>query len=571
MKSIKFWIVVFINLLIALTVSILLVFFYKEFQNALNERVLLQLSSIKNLKRVQIEEYINNEWQLFTNEITQSPIDSNYNIMLSDVDSVCFKNTILATTVESGVFDVSACGRGEKILLAFVKKLDNGKINYKIIDASRIQKILLERTGMGESGETYLVGKDFQLRSVSRFFPDSLPSQIKANTIGVQQAFSTKDSTGIFEDYRTVSVFSSFGKISISNINWAILSEIDVAEANIPLHRMKNKLIIISILVILLAVTLSLFISSVLSSPLLKMRDFLNHMSKGNYNLKVKKSYPAIEINEMFIALNRLKNSMKEAINFSSEIGQMNLNASYQLSSEDDKLGKSLIVMQEKLIEYESISKQNRLNAKQSIISGQEKERKRLARELHDGLGPLLTSLKMIVQSYELPKQEKEKINTIVNKTIDEIRKMTYDLMPPSLEDFGVGKALLNFVELMKKSSGVEIIYNYDLKEDKIQSNAEIDICLFRICQELINNTLKHANASKIVVSLTEFDEKFSLYYTDNGSGFNTNEIKSGLGLRNIKERVEIFDGYLNITSENTGIEVEVEIPINYDKNSNSR
>ena len=175
------------------------------------------------------------------------------------------------------------------------------------------------------------------------------------------------------------------------------------------------------------------------------------------------------------------------------------------------------------------------------------------------------------MQSYELPKQEKEKINTIVNKTIDEIRKMTYDLMPPSLEDFGVGKALLNFVELMKKSSGVEIIYNYDLKEDKMKTNAEIDICLFRICQELVNNTFKHAGASKIVLSLTEFDDKFSLYYTDNGSGFNTIEIKTGLGLRNIKERVEIFDGYLNITSENTGTVVEVEIPINYDKDSDSR
>jgi signal transduction histidine kinase len=264
----------------------------------------------------------------------------------------------------------------------------------------------------------------------------------------------------------------------------------------------------------------------------------------------------------MFVALNKLKESINGAILFSNEIGKKNLSADYQLSSENDMLGKSLILMQQKLIDYENISTKNRLLAKQSIIRGEENERVRISRELHDGLGPLLTSLKLTVKSSELNHIEKGKIIETLDSTIAEIRRMTYDLMPPALADFGVGKALMNFVGSIKKSSGIDITYEYETKERGSSIDTEIDICLFRVCQELVNNTLKHANASKIVLSLTEFDNKYALYYADNGSGFNLEEVKTGLGLRNIRERVEVFEGYLDIKSGSKGTVVEVEIPI---------
>ena len=118
------------------------------------------------------------------------------------------------------------------------------------------------------------------------------------------------------------------------------------------------------------------------------------------------------------------------------------------------------------------------------------------------------------------------------------------------------------FIERMKKSSGIEIVYDDATKGRAGRLSMDLDICIFRVSQELINNTLKHAHAIKITISLTEFNDKISLYYLDDGKGFDPKTIKYGAGLRNIRERVEIFNGYLSISSDHNGTEVEVEIPL---------
>ena len=167
-----------------------------------------------------------------------------------------------------------------------------------------------------------------------------------------------------------------------------------------------------------------------------------------------------------------------------------------------------------------------------------------------------------MVQTSDLPLSDKKKINLVVDGTIDEIRRMTYNLMPTVLVDFGVGKALASFIDVIKKSSGIEIVYEDATKGNTGKWNIDLDICIFRVCQELINNSLKHSGANKITISLTEFSDKLSFYYLDNGKGFDQDSVKYGSGLRNIRERIEIFNGYLHIKSDEDGTEVEVEIPI---------
>lgn len=568
MTSIKIWIVLLINSLVTLTVVLLSIFFYQQFKQALDERVLLQLTSIKRLKRIQIEEYINEEWKAFADSVSgfkRSELPErgiSANILLADTS--CLKKQLSIGQAKTGIYDMSNCSVDSKSKIAFVMNMDDF-YHIKIINTTRIQSILLERTGMGSSGETYLVGEDYHLRSESRFFPDKAPMQITAKTEGVVNAIAGKNGHGIINDYRGIPVYSAYHKLDITNFNWVILSEIDVEEVIVPLKKMRSKLILISVLVLLLAIMLSFFISSILSKPLLKMRGLLNSMSKGKYDLETKNVYPVQEIKEMFVALEKLRTTINEAVYFSTQIGEMNLNATYQLSSEDDLLGKSLIMMQHKLTEYERVEKNSRLSAKKSLIIGQEKERERLSRELHDGLGPLLTSLKLVIQSTELNVEEKRKVTVIVDDTISEIRRMTYDLMPSALVDFGVGKALTNFVELIQKSSGISIIYEDGTKESGTNLINDLGICIFRVCQELVNKSLKHSMAKKIVISLTEFDDKVSLYYVDNGKGFDPKTVNKGLGLRNIKERVEVFNGYLNIKSGSHGTEVELEIPIEHE------
>ncbi|WP_162342154.1 sensor histidine kinase [Cyclobacterium salsum] len=564
MKSIRSWIVVLINLLVIPVVIILSIFSYREFKNALDERVLLQLTSIKSLKRIQLETFLKKEMKNFFNgsgEITEMSRADILDSIPINVNTSCLQRKLNSINTVESLIDFSPCASDGEVILAMVRKMGDEIRQIKWIDTNAIQEILLERTGMGQSGETYLVGDDYRMRSVSRFFPLKPPGQIVARTSGAIQAISGVDGYGIFDDYRGIPVYSSYDKLGIPDLDWAILSEIDVKEVTIPLLEMRNKLVGISILVLLFALAFSFFISIVLTKPLLKMRLFLNNMTRGNYDFKIVNTYPTIEINEMFVALEKLQKSIQEAIHFSSEIGNMNMNAEYQLSEEGDLLGKSLVVMQEKLMAYEIAAKKSRSLAKKSLIEGQENERKRLSKELHDGLGPLLTSLKLMVQTSGLSSQDKKKINTLVDETIDEIRRMTYNLMPSALVDFGVGKALSSFIDVIKKSSGIEIIYDDSTLGNAGKLSLDLDICLFRVCQELINNSLKHSNANKITISLTEFSDKISLYYVDDGIGFNMDSIAPGSGLKNIKERIDVFDGYLKIRSGEKGTAVEVEIP----------
>ena len=185
----------------------------------------------------------------------------------------------------------------------------------------------------------------------------------------------------------------------------------------------------------------------------------------------------------------------------------------------------------------------------------------RLARELHDGVGPLLTTIKLYVQNKIDQSEHKESLKTMIDTTINEIRQMTNILMPTSLDKFGIGATLSNYVNNIQKSIKTSILFEDLTKENASKISKEQEINIFRIVQELINNSIKHSNATKIRITLTEFDHLLSLFYFDDGIGFDIEKVKLGSGITNIKERVEIFDGTLEIDSYKKTI-VEIEMPI---------
>ncbi|MFT4833683.1 MAG: two-component system NarL family sensor kinase [Flavobacteriaceae bacterium] len=570
MLSVRYWIVLLVSTLIVLSVLALSVFSYQEFREALDERVLLQLTSIKRLKRVQIEEYLLSEYEEFTQnrsgtEVLSLPLSMLQSDTLHTslgLDENCFKQIMLPQ--EQGFLDLTACDlNGEVCVMIYFKSTDN--VYFKEVSMDRIQTILLERSGMGQSGETYLVGQDFRLRSLSRFFPDQAPSTIEAKTIGVTNALRSVYGMGKFPDYRGVPVYSAYHQLDIPTLPWAILSEMDVSEVISPLITMRNKLIIIAIFVIIAALIFTLFLTSILSRPLLRMRDLLINMSNGEFQVRVDTSKSATEIKEMFAALNQLKQSIQGAITFSSEIGRMNLETKYIPKGERDLLGKSLVLMQQKLIAYEQMEERNRLLGKRNLIKGQENERERIAKELHDGIGPLLTSLRLSIHSASLPATEKEAVKGLLDKTIEDVRRVTYDLMPLGLMEFGAGKALAAFVNQVSKALSIELLFTYEQNVHGKRLPEEIDICVYRIGQELINNGLKHAKAKRITLSLTEFEDRVSLFYTDDGIGFTPEEVEIHSGLRNIQARAEVFRGTIVFSRESVGTEIEVEIPLSND------
>ncbi|WP_139955697.1 sensor histidine kinase [Flavicella sediminum] len=556
--TIQKWLILAINTLLTIVVITLSVAFYFQFKKALDERVLLQLTSIKRLKKNQIEAYLKREWFQFESvaeyEITE----------ISD----SIKNKVINNRnyQATGAYDVTHLNTTGKLLIAFVFYRDTIQ-KIKLLNGDRIQDILLERTGLGDSGESYLVGNDYRLRSQSRFYTAKLPFDILAKTKGVLRVFSGKSGNSIFEDYRDVEVYSAYGSIDFLNLKFAILSEIDTEEVMAPLFHMQKRLVFIALLIVLVGVGISLYLSKIIAKPVVEMQNKLQSMASGNYEIPAGNRSKLREIQSMFMALSELQNSLKGAVNFSSKIGEMDLKHSYEPISSKDLLGYSLLKMRDNLIAFNEREASYNTLMKKSLIEREELERKRISMELHDGIGPLLTTLKMYMQNTIEDSVVKEEVKGLLDNTITEIRHITYALLPPTLIDFGLGYTLKSFVKNLKNNNKANIQFEDDTRNDTTRMSFDLQINLFRISQELLNNAIKHANAARINLTISEFEEYVSLFYFDDGVGYNTDQVNIGSGLLNIRERVEIFNGELLVHSEKNKTTVEIEIPIQNETN----
>lgn len=548
--NIKTLILIIINSLIALVIALLSFSSYQQFSNVLNDRILLQLNSIKTLKQNQIEHVLKSEWERFeASKLYNQNIDTT---VLKIPDSI--KN-------KSGIYDFTAYHVAKKTTIGFITQSKKGT-KIKVFDYNKIKKILLERTGMGESGESYLVGEDFRMRSQSRFYPNKTPYTIWVKTKGVTNAFTGINGRGVFEDYRGIDVYSVYSLIVVGNLKMVILSEIDVDEVTIPLKELKQRLAGLTLAIFLLAVMLSLFLTKIITNPIKNMQKSLRIMAEGDYNQTNEFIKNSKEIKEMFDALANLKASLQGAVKFSDDIGKMNLHSDFKPKSSNDLLGKSLLAMRDKLIEFRNNEENTRIVSKRMLVNGMEDERRRLSRELHDGVGPYLTSLKHYIENRVKNEEKKAEMKKIVDDTIAEIRLMSNALMPASIDDFGIGVTLTNFIESLKKSTTVNIEYEDLTQQENSNITNHQAINLFRISQELINNSLKHSNAQNIRITLSEFDEFISLFYFDDGIGFDINTVKLGLGITNIKERVEICNGTITINANPGNTTFEIELPV---------
>lgn len=197
-----------------------------------------------------------------------------------------------------------------------------------------------------------------------------------------------------------------------------------------------------------------------------------------------------------------------------------------------------------------------------SEIATQERERKRIATDLHDGIGASLSSIKMQItdaasnEPSDLPIRGKE-IADNLSDVIDDIKRIVYDLHPPGLERYGLQTGLKNLVDRLNKSTDVNVIFDYYGQRDVVHP---VSITIFRIIQELINNTLKHARASEIRIHINEFDDEINIMYEDNGIGMIGSRF-TGLGLHSIESRVRSLDGRMSWESNHKGTFYSFDIP----------
>ena len=196
-------------------------------------------------------------------------------------------------------------------------------------------------------------------------------------------------------------------------------------------------------------------------------------------------------------------------------------------------------------------------------MQGEEIERKRLARDLHDGLGSMLSGLKLYYSGTEQTnKKESQEINNQLDNSIKELRQIAQNLMPESLLKLGLIAALK---DLCSRFSNDKTLIEF--QEFGVQNNISESkqITVYRIIQELINNALKYANASEILVNCSQNQNIFLITVEDNGSGFDAKKsnLFEGMGLKNIKNRVDFLKGELEIDSQpETGTVFNIELNV---------
>jgi two-component system, NarL family, sensor kinase len=210
------------------------------------------------------------------------------------------------------------------------------------------------------------------------------------------------------------------------------------------------------------------------------------------------------------------------------------------------------------------------LSATQSVLQGEETERKRLARDLHDGLGGLLSGVKVALNNMKgnviLTGDSVDRFNYalgMLDNSITELRRVAHNMMPEALIKLGLKDTLTDFCSELGKANPMQIDFQFYGQFERVESNLEINI--YRIIQELVNNAIKHSEAKDLVVQMIQEPKRLCFIVLDNGKGFelNENQVTKGIGLTNIKSRIDSFNGLMEIHSTpGKGTEITFEFSI---------
>ena len=220
----------------------------------------------------------------------------------------------------------------------------------------------------------------------------------------------------------------------------------------------------------------------------------------------------------------------------------------------------------------EALDEASRLRASQ-IIQAQEQERQRIARELHDETSQVLTSLlislTLLEESVETQEARERIADTraLAHSTLRAIRNLSIDLRPSALDDLGLLPALRWYVKEYQKKCSIDVEFHATGFKERLP--AEMETALYRIVQECLTNTAKHANANRVTITLKEETDRVYARITDDGEGFDYEALlktpgqERGLGLAGMHERAVLLDGTLNIHStSDRGTIIEVSIPL---------
>lgn len=214
--------------------------------------------------------------------------------------------------------------------------------------------------------------------------------------------------------------------------------------------------------------------------------------------------------------------------------------------------------------------KENEQMILRTVIETEERERKRFAKDLHDGLGPMLSTIKLFINQLDdkdLKKRDRtdmiHKASDMIDEAIATAKDISNNLMPSVIRDFGLIAAIDSFCKKVNATEHIDVFFDPNVVSSGF--NKTVEIVLYRIVKELINNTIKYAKARHINITLNERNKRLQMLYEDDGIGFDVQEVMNsrnkGMGLNNIITRAKSVNGTCMIRSvDNQGVSVVVDI-----------
>jgi two-component system NarL family sensor kinase len=561
--KLRTWLVICLFGISAVFSIAIFVVVYRSLEDNLLERTKDRLNSINILKTRLVEQVLaNRRTEIFRILAYQKTHISSQEDLIDALSSI-------QDVQQIGVISCADCN--DQFSAATIPDSSYYQFEYGIdtvfvrvyLDYDVLKDILKERTGMGATGESYLVGPNYRMMSESIFFPDSLPRLIPCKTIGAIRAFQGQTGVEVYPDYRDVPIIGVYRLVDYFGINMALLTEIDVEEAMSPIKDIRARMIELLLVILLFSLLGSTLLAEWLQRPVRRLKAIADKLTLGELPENSQHPEFIVEFSAIMQSMNKLVEALRSTVQFANYIGKGKMNETYVSLGEKDELGKAIMSMRDQLIILDKEKTRLERQSKKILLEGQEKERARIARDLHDGLGAMLTTMKLRL-GHELNETTKEELTALLDDAISEARNLSRNLMPAVLMDFGLFDALAQLAQSTQKNAGITVNYIFESEHQKSRLKKSRQVYVYRIAQEAINNALKHADCTEIQLSITEFDDQLNVYIKDNGKGLADGSVSEsqGLGFKNIKERTELLNGELILESDNRGTIVEVNIPI---------
>ncbi|MGP1992585.1 tetratricopeptide repeat-containing sensor histidine kinase [Zobellia laminariae] len=210
-----------------------------------------------------------------------------------------------------------------------------------------------------------------------------------------------------------------------------------------------------------------------------------------------------------------------------------------------------------------ALKQEQELNLIKASIEGQDEERKRIAQELHDSIGGNLAGIKLQVSTMTGDSDKWKAINSQLDETYQLVRDISHTLIPKKFKQHAFSDLIREYIASISSSGKIKIGFYPHPEMDINALDEKVQMELFKVIQELMTNTLKHAEASNVDIHLSLLNKELSLLFEDNGQGFDVSKIKEGIGFENIRSRIKELNGKFHIdSSKNRGCVISIEIPI---------